>query len=117
MRKVRFPVLSIVLYVLAGLLALYTIWAAINSFKYISEMVAMHQLIVRGNEFDIVNFHMTNFAQYALYTVILFALGRIVQINLSDVNDKEDKASLFQEIADEDVDKADLEDLEQSDEE
>jgi len=60
---------------------------------------------------------MTNFAQYALYTVILFALGRIVQINLSDVNDKEDKASLFQEIADEDVDKADLEDLEQSDEE
>jgi hypothetical protein len=74
----RFPIISAVLYFLASLLMLYTIWAAVRSFNVISEMVAQNQLVVRGNEFDIISFHMTNFAQYALFAVILFTLGWMI---------------------------------------
>lgn len=79
MSKKKFPVLSAALYVLAGLLGLYTIWAAAYSFDYVSKMVAQNQLVISGNEFEIANFHMSNFAQYALFAVILFTLGWILQ--------------------------------------
>lgn len=72
------PVLPIALYALAGLLLLYTVWAASQSFGYISQMVAHNQLVIKGNEFDIARFHMANFVQYGLLAAILFALGRIL---------------------------------------
>ena len=126
MRKVQFPVISIILYVLAALLALYTIWSAIYSIQYISEMIAGNQLVISGNEFEVTNFVMTNVAQYAFFAITLFALGRILQINLSDVDDEEyedededeDEEPLFEELSDEDAkgaDKADIEEAEQSD--
>lgn len=79
LKRKTVPVLSIVLYTLAGLLLLYTVWAVIHSIGYISEMVSQEQLVIAGNEYDIVSFYMTSCGLYALYTVILFALGRILQ--------------------------------------
>ncbi len=117
MRRVNFPVSSIVLYVLAGLFALYTIWAAIYSFGYVSEMIAANQLVISGNEFEVMNFLMTNFAQYAVFAVILFALGRILQVYASGRVAEENQASSFEEVADEDTDEDNLEDLEQNDDE
>ncbi|HOT90561.1 MAG TPA: hypothetical protein PLJ78_05890 [Anaerolineae bacterium] len=121
MQKVKFPVLSVVLYVLAGLFVLYTIWAATYSFRYISEMVAADQLVISGNEFEVANFHMRNFAQYAVFAVILFALGRILQVHSSV--DGEHQASSYEEVlddedvdedADVDADEAEATDLEQN---
>lgn len=43
MRKKKIPILSMVLYALAGLLMLYTAWSASHSFGYISEMIAINQ--------------------------------------------------------------------------
>ena len=117
MRRVKFPVVSIVLYVFAGLFALYAIWAAIYAFGYISEMVAANQLVMKGSEFEVTNFLMSNFAQYVFFAIVLFALGRIVQVLSSDVDDEEDEESSFEEIADEDAEEADLEELEQNDDE
>ena len=107
MRRVKFPVVSIVLYVFAVLFALYTIWAAIYAFGYISEAVAANQLVIKGNEFEVANFLMSNFGQYAFFAITLFALGRIVQVVSSDVDDEEDEASSFEEILDEDADVVD----------
>ena len=127
MRKVKFPVMSIVLYVLAALFALYTIWAAVYSIRYVSEMVAVGQLQISGSEFEVANFLMNNFAQYAFFAITLFALGRILQTNVSDVDDDEDEdedeAPLFEEISDEDAEgaesaeEADIEEAGQSDNE
>lgn len=128
MRRVKFPIVSIVLYVLAGLFALYTIWAAVYSIGYISEMVAANQVVIKGSEFEVTNFLMTNFAQYAFFAVALFALGRILQVVSSDddVDDyadddidddeEENEASSFEEIADADADETNLEDLEPNNE-
>lgn len=79
MNKRKIPILSIVLYAIAGLLVIYTIWSVNRTASYISDMVAQGQLTVKGNEFDIVNFYMSNSAQYAIFAVILFTLGWILQ--------------------------------------
>ena len=122
MRRVKFPVVSIVLYVFAGLSALYTVWAAIYSFNTISQAVAAKQLVISGSEFEVINFLMTNVAQYAFFAITLFALGRIVQVVSFDVDDEEyvdedvdaDEDPSFEEVSDEDADEADLEELEQN---
>lgn len=106
MRRVKFPVVSIILFVFAVLFAAYTIWAAIYAINYISEMVAANQLVIKGSEFEVANFLMSNFAQYAFFAIALFALGRIVQVLSADIDDEEgeDEESDFEEIEDEDAD-------------
>jgi len=78
MDKKKLPILSTVLYVIAGLLVVYSIWAAVYSANYISTMMKQGQLVFSGNEFEIVSFYMSNVAQYVVFAITLFVLGRIV---------------------------------------
>lgn len=78
MEKKKLPILSIVLYVIAGLLVAYSIWAGVYSGKYISDMMSQGQLLFKGNEFEVVSFYMSNMAQYLLFAITLFVLGRII---------------------------------------
>lgn len=78
MDKKKLPILSTVLYVIAGLLVAYSIWAGVYSGKYISTMIDQGQLTFSGNEFEIVSFYMGNMAQYLLFAITLFVLGKIV---------------------------------------
>lgn len=124
MRRVKFPVVSIILYIFAGLFTLYTIWAAIYSVNYISDMVAAKQVVISGKEFEVTNFLMTNVAQYAFFALALFALGRIVQVLSFDGDDEEyayededvdaDEDASFEEVSDDNAAEADAEVLEQN---
>ncbi|MDO9088487.1 MAG: hypothetical protein Q7U53_19955 [Anaerolineaceae bacterium] len=78
MDKKKLPILSTVLYVIAGLLVAYSIWAAVYSANYISTMMQQGQLAFSGNEFEIISFYMSNIAQYLLFAITLFVLGRIL---------------------------------------
>ncbi|MBW6472071.1 MAG: hypothetical protein K0B14_03005 [Anaerolineaceae bacterium] len=78
MDKNKLPILSTVLYVIAGLLVVYSIWAAVYSANYISTMMQQGQLAFSGNEFEIISFYMSNIAQYVLFAITLFVLGRIL---------------------------------------
>ncbi len=78
MNKKKLPILSTVLYVIAGLLVVYSVWAAVYSANYISTMMQQGQLTFSGNEFEIVSFYMSNIAQYVLFAITLFVLGRIL---------------------------------------
>jgi hypothetical protein len=78
MDKKKLPILSTVLYVIAGLLVVYSIWAAVYSADYISTMMQQGQLAFSGNEFEIISFYMSNIAQYVLFAITLFVLGRIL---------------------------------------
>jgi len=76
----KLPVVSLILYILAGLFLAFAVWAAVFSFQYISEMAAMGQLVVSDNLFNIASFHMSNFGQYVVFSAILFGVGWIVHI-------------------------------------
>lgn len=79
MQKNNIPVLSIIFYVLGVILLAYAIWAAVYSIDYVSQAVEQNQLIIEGFEFEIVNFYMTNVAQYVVFAAILFGIGWILQ--------------------------------------
>jgi hypothetical protein len=93
MEKKKLPILSIVLYVIAGLLVAYSIWAGVYSGKYISTMMGQGQLVFKGNEFEIVSFYMSNMAQYLLFAITLFVLGRVI-LYFSFIEEEEE----FEEI-------------------
>lgn len=77
--KQRLPALVIVLYALAALLTVYSVWALIHTVQYISGAVASGQLTVAGNVFDITSFYMTSVGQYIVFAAIIWALGRLLQ--------------------------------------
>ena len=76
----KLPVVSLILYILAGLFLIFAVWAAVFSFRYISELVTMGQVVVKDSLFEIVSFHMGNFGQYFVYTALLFGVGWIVNL-------------------------------------
>lgn len=75
--KRKLPVLSVVFYVLAAILALYAVWALVNCHEYIVKLVASKQLVTSGNEYSIVSYYMTNCVQYVLYAAVFLFFGRI----------------------------------------
>jgi hypothetical protein len=79
MRKNKVPVVSIILYVIALIMFAYAIWAGIYSAGIVAEAVSLQQLVISGNEFEVISYYMTNVAQSALFAVVLFALGFILQ--------------------------------------
>jgi len=101
MKKMKVPVLSIVLYVLAGLFLIYTIWAVVESVKLISSLVEMGQLQVSGSEFDLANYFMDGVGRFLAFTAILFSLGWFYQnnvlITVEDL-DEEFEVDEFEEI-------------------
>jgi hypothetical protein len=76
----KLPIVSLIFYILAGLLLAFAVWAAVFSFEYISEMAAMGQLVVSDNLFNIASFHMSNFGQYVVFAAGMFGIGWIVHI-------------------------------------
>lgn len=71
--------LSTGLHVIAGLFFIYAIWAAKHSMSYVAAMLASGQLTIKGNEYSIVSFYMSNGAQYAFFAIVLFTLGWMVR--------------------------------------
>lgn len=80
MIKEKLPIVSLIFYILAGLFLIFAVWAAVFSFEYISGMVAMGQIVVSDNLFEITSFHMANFGQYVVFAALLFGVGWIVHI-------------------------------------
>ncbi|AEB06370.1 hypothetical protein Corgl_0244 [Coriobacterium glomerans PW2] len=68
----------IVLYVIAALLAFYTLWAALECYEQINQLVAQGQLSVSGNEFNIVTTYMSHCAGYGVDAIIVFSLGWLI---------------------------------------
>jgi hypothetical protein len=113
--KNKVPTVSIVFYVLAGLLILYSIWAAIFSYNYLSPIIAQGQLVVKGNEFEIASFYMSNIAQTLLFGIVFFALGWIIQMLAPEtevVYDFDDEEDMVVEVEAEELEEAETEVLE-----
>jgi len=70
---------SIILYIFAGLLAAYALWAYNHCADIISQARAAGQLATSGNEYDIASFYMGNCGQYAVFALLLAAVGLLLQ--------------------------------------
>lgn len=79
MKKFKLPLLSLMLYIIAGLLAIYGIWTFTFCYNTVKEAISSGQITFKGNEYDIITFYMSTCSQYLVNVVILAALGRIAQ--------------------------------------
>ena len=79
MSKRKISILSIVLFVIAGLLAIYTIWSFVNVLEYLKNIMQQQQITFKGNEYDIINTFVSSCGQYAFYAIVLAVLGWILQ--------------------------------------
>lgn len=83
----------------------FGIWSLRNSASYISLMIKQGQLTFSGNEFDVINFVMTNCAQYIVFAIILFTLGwmsqklKFIVSNVSNDEVIENNTESFEEIS------------------
>ena len=80
MGKKKVSVMSIVFFVLAGLLAVYTIWAMMNAI----EVVKGEEIAFKGNEYVIINYYMTSALSNGLTALILFGIGWVIQLLAPD---------------------------------
>ena len=113
MNKGKIPILSIALYIISGMLVLYTVWALSHSIGYTSELVAMGQLTFKGNEYDILSFYMSSSGQYALFMIIIFSLGWMLQkisSGTSRNHDAQNQVTISEEISSNGTNEDDFED-------
>lgn len=75
MVKKKIPVLSIVLYVIAGILVAFSVWSVIYDHSYI----AAQGVTFKGNEYTIANFYMSSAGMFTIFAIILSTLGWILQ--------------------------------------
>ena len=109
MKKIKFPVVSIILYVVALIIFAYALWATIYSAQIVKEAVELGQLIVAGSEFEVVSYYMTNVSQPYLFAFVLFALGWILQTikgQEESASELEDDLDAFEETLEEVVEDA-----------
>jgi len=78
-RKRLYFIGGIFLYIVAGLLIVYSIWAIIHCADIVSQAISSGQLTASGNEYDIISFYMGSCFQYIFYALILGAAGLILQ--------------------------------------
>ncbi|MDR2569924.1 MAG: hypothetical protein LBD23_06465 [Oscillospiraceae bacterium] len=70
---------SIILYLVAGLVAAYAIWAYTHSAEIVAQAKEFGQLSASGNEYEIASFYMSTSGHYAIYALLLAAAGYITQ--------------------------------------
>jgi len=78
MNQKKLPVVSIIFFVLAGVLLALGIWGAIYASDYISTLIDAGQLVVDGNEYELVSFHLSSYGQYIFFAIIIFGIGWII---------------------------------------
>ncbi|UWD48200.1 hypothetical protein NYR90_16865 [Clostridioides difficile] len=70
---------SITMYCLSVVLAIYGIYVFINCTEYIYTMLSTKQLTFTGNEYTIINYYMSNFSQYIIFAILLASMGFVIQ--------------------------------------
>jgi hypothetical protein len=70
-------IIGYLLYIFAGLLFIYSLWSFSHCRGYIKDAIRAGQLAVEGNEYDIMNFYMSNCVIYFINAILLFSLGWI----------------------------------------
>ena len=75
----KVSVWSIVLYVLAGLLFVYALWAAIAFYQYVHGLQTSGQLTtLQGQAYNITASLMSSSLQYVIYGVLFIAIGKLL---------------------------------------
>ena len=86
MNKRELPVLSVILYVIGGLVAIFAVCATINAADVIVASVNAGQISVSNDFSTILIYFVSGAGIYFIYSLLLFAAGRIMQYSATAAN-------------------------------
>lgn len=70
--------LNLLFYIAGALVLVYALCAGWDCHKYVSALISQKQLIIKGNEFAIVSYYMTNAGNYLLSALVLLGIGLLI---------------------------------------
>ncbi|MBM7833382.1 hypothetical protein [Clostridium sardiniense] len=71
-------IVSIVFYVMAGLMILYSIFTLVNSYDYISELVNQGRISIKYQFKEVIIYYMNACMPYVFYSIVFGAIGYII---------------------------------------
>lgn len=95
MNKKITTIISIFLYIVATLYAIYMIYVCFNTFHYIYSLKKQGQLSSSGILYTILNFYIPNLSHYFFYSIILLVVG--IGIQNSTFQIKSDQRMTYRE--------------------
>ena len=77
-KRIMHKLTSLIFYAASLLLAIYGIWSFSHCADTIAQARAAGQLMEKGSGYSIANFYMENCGRYAVYALLLAALGLLL---------------------------------------
>ncbi len=99
MNNKKVPVISIIMYVLAGLLFVLSVYTTVFAVKYISPSFEQG-LTFKGYELEVINFYVSNVGPLYLFSTTIFGLGWIIQL-VTPLKDLEVEIDEFEFVSEE----------------
>ncbi len=93
-------IIPIVLYVVAALIAVYSIFTIYTSHTYISSLVAAGSIVIKDQMKDVISYYVSTSMPYVFYAIVVWAIGYIINRlnNLNPTTNNEDVKSQEEKI-------------------
>lgn len=76
--QLKQPILSMVLYVVAILIAAYSIFTIYTSYTYISGLVEAGSVVISEQLQDVISYYVSASMPYVFYAIVVWAIGYFV---------------------------------------
>lgn len=88
-------ILPIVLYVVAAIIAAYSIFTIYSSYTYISSLVTAGTIVIKDQLADVISYYVSTSMPYIFYAIVIWAIGYIINklnnLRPSTINREENK--------------------------
>ena len=71
-------ILPIVLYVVAAIIAAYSIFTIYSSYTYISSLVTAGTIVIKDQLADVISYYVSTSMPYIFYAIVIWAIGYII---------------------------------------
>ena len=91
----KIAILPIVLYVVAAIIAAYSIFTIYSSYTYISSLVTAGTIVIKDQLADVISYYVSTSMPYIFYAIVIWAIGYIINklnhLRPSTINREENK--------------------------
>lgn len=84
-KKNKIATLPIVLYVVAAIIAAYSIFTIYTSYTYISSLVTAGTIVIKDQLSDVISYYVSASMPYIFYAIVIWAIGYIIN-KLNNLN-------------------------------
>lgn len=77
-KNIKKPILPMVLYVVAILIAAYSIFTIYTSYTYISSLASAGSIVIKDQLVDVISYYVNTSMPYVVYAIVVWAIGYVI---------------------------------------